>query len=227
DAYGDDAYADDYDAAYDDAYEDVYDDDVYGEPAPTAAAPAAPRRRAPRRSPRRSADRDLRTAVLVGVGFLGVALALFATLGPLGGMIVAVPVLGYAAYEYFVAVNTARYEAPMPVGVAAVAGMVLATYNYGEQAIPPVLVLAVAACFRRYPVRAGGGRPVRNIAVRRLGVGWIGVLGAFAGLLLAARSGSGVALLLAAGIPTIGYDVGALFVGRSAGSRPLSAASPN
>jgi len=36
-----------------------------------------------------------------------------------------------------------------------------------------------------------------------------------------------VALLLAAVVPTIGYDVGALFVGRSAGSRPLSAASPN
>lgn len=227
DAYGDDAYADDYDAAYDDAYEDVYDDDVYGEPAPTAAAPAAPRRRAPRRSPRRSADRDLRTAVLVGVGFLGVALALFATLGPLGGMIVAVPVLGYAAYEYFVAVNTAGYEAPVPVGVAAVAGMVLATYNYGEQAIPLVLVLAVASCFLWYLVSAGGGRPVTNIGVTLLGVGWIGVFGSFAGLLLADPFGNGVALLLAAVIPTIGYDVGALFVGRSAGSRPLSSASPN
>src|SRR5690606_27300907 len=132
DAYADDAYVDDYDAPYDDAYDDVYDDDVYGEPAPAPAAAApAPRRRAPRRAPRRGSDRDLRTAVLVGVGFLGVALALFATLGPLGGMIVAVPVLGYAAYEYFVAVNTAGFEAPMPVGVAAVAGMVLATYNYG------------------------------------------------------------------------------------------------
>ena len=53
-------------------------------------------------------------------------------LGPLGGMIVAVPILAYAAYEFFVAVNTAGFEAPMPVGVAAAVGGVIAAYNYGE-----------------------------------------------------------------------------------------------
>jgi phosphatidate cytidylyltransferase len=68
---------------------------------------------------------------------------------------------------------------------------------------------------------------VANIGVTLLGVGWIGLFGSFAGLLLGDPFGNGVALLLAAVVPTIGYDVGALFVGRSAGSRPLSAASPN
>jgi phosphatidate cytidylyltransferase len=66
---------------------------------------------------------------------------------------------------------------------------------------------------------------VANVCVTALGVGWIGLFGAFAGLLLSGPNG--VALLLAAVIPTIGYDVGALFVGRSAGSRPLSPASPS
>jgi phosphatidate cytidylyltransferase len=88
-----------------------------------------------------------------------------------------------------------------------------------------VLVLASAVGFLWYLVGAGGDRPVANIGVTMLGIGWIGLFGAFAGLLLAGPHG--VALLLAAVIPTIGYDVGALFVGRSAGSRPLSPASPS
>ncbi|HEX6420940.1 MAG TPA: phosphatidate cytidylyltransferase [Acidimicrobiales bacterium] len=228
DAYGDDAYGDDYEAGYDDAYDDVYDDELYDEPAAGYPPRAAHRRRGGRgRTARRAADRDLRAAVLVGVGILAAALGLFAVLGPLGGMIVAVAILGYASYEYFVAVNTAGFEAPMPVGVAATAGLVLATYNYGEGAVPLVVVLAAAVCFLWYLVGAGGDRPVANIGVTLLGIGWVGVFGSYAGLLLGEPFGNGVALLLAAVIPTIGYDVGALFVGRSAGSRPLSAASPN
>jgi len=231
DSYADDAYAED-DDGYDEPYDDVYDDEVYEDPTgggyvdPRGGAMAPPTARAPRgRSSRRAPDRDLRTAVLVAVGFAAVALGLFKALGPLGGMIVVVPVLAYAAYEYFVAVNTAGFQAPMPVGVAATAGMAIAAYNYGEGAIPLVLVLAVAVSFLWYLVGAGGERPVANVGVTLLGVGWIGLFGAFAGLLLAGPHG--VALLLAAVVPTIGYDVGALFVGRSAGSRPLSAASPN
>jgi phosphatidate cytidylyltransferase len=230
DAYAEDAYAEDYDG-YDEPYDDVYDEEVYDEPAgygdPRAGAGTlAPPRRAPRgRAPRRAPDRNLGVAVLVAVVFAAVVLGLLKVLGPLGGMIVVVPVLAYATYEYFVAVNTAGFTAPLPVGVAAGAGLAIAAYNYGEPAIPLILVLTTAVGFLWYLVGAGGDRPVANIGVTLLGVGWIGLFGAFAGLLLAGPNG--VALLLAAVIPTIGYDVGALFVGRSAGSRPLSAASPN
>jgi phosphatidate cytidylyltransferase len=232
DPYADAGYDDEgYEAGYAESYDDVYDDEVYDEPAAGFPDPRragrAPVGTAPRRATRRRPDRDLRTAVLVGAGFLGAALAAFAVLGPLGGMIIAVPVLAYAAYEFFVAVNTAGFEAPMPVGVAATVGGVIAAYNYGEGALPLVLVLSVAVSFLWYLVGAGGDRPVANIGVTLLGIGWVGLFGSFAGLLLAEPFGNGVALLLAAVIPTIAYDVGALFVGRSAGSRPLSAASPN
>ncbi len=227
DAYADETYAEEYEAGYEEPYEDVYDDEIYEEPAPGYPDPrhGAAVRGAPRRAGRRGSDRDLRTAVLVAIAFAAVALTLFKVLGPLGGMIVVVPVLAYAAYEYFVAVNTAGFEAPMPVGVAAAAGLAVAAYNYGEAAIPLVLVLAAAVGFLWYLVGAGGDRPVANIGVTMLGIGWIGLFGAFAGLLLSGPNG--VALLLAAVVPTIGYDVGALFVGRSAGSRPLSPASPS
>lgn len=229
DGYADDSYGDDYDG-YSEPYDDeAYGDEVYDEPAAGFGAGAggyAPSRRSARARPsRRAPDRDLRTAVLVAVAFAGVVLALLKLLGPLGGMLVVVPVLAYATYEYFVAINTAGFAAPMPIGVAASAGLAIAAYNYGEPAIPLLLVLATAVGFLWYLVGAGGDRPVANIGVSLLGVAWIGLFGSYAALLLAGPHGA--ALLLAAVIPTIGYDVGALFVGRSAGSRPLSAASPN
>jgi phosphatidate cytidylyltransferase len=227
DGYAEDTYAEDYDG-YDEGYDDVYDEDVYEEPGPgypDPRGPGGPPRGGRVRAPRRAPDRNLGTAVLVAVGFAAVALALFKFLGPLGGMIVVVPVLTYAVYEYFVGVNTAGFAAPLPVGVVAAAGAAIGAYNYGEGALPLVIVLSVAVCFLWYLVGAGGDRPVANIGVTLLGVGWIGLFGSFAALLLAAPNG--VALLLGAVIPTIGYDVGALFVGRSRGSRPLSAASPN
>jgi phosphatidate cytidylyltransferase len=234
DTYADEGYADAYDATYDETYDDVYGDDVYGDETgggyggETRGVVTAPRRRAPRRVPRRiGADRDLRVAISVGLVFAAVALLLFRFAGEVGGMFVAVPVLAYAAYEYFVAANKAGHEALLPVGVVSTVAFVIAAYNYGEQALPVVMVLSVAVCFLWYLVRASADRPVSNIGVTLLGIGWIGLFGSFAGLLLAEPFGNGVAFLLAAVVPTIAYDVGALFVGRSAGSRPLSEASPN
>jgi phosphatidate cytidylyltransferase len=234
DAYADEAYADEYDATYDETYDDAYGDEAYGDEMGGGYGPegrgvaTAPRRRARRRAPRRiTADRDLRVAIGVGVAFAAVALLLFKFAGEAGGMIVAVPVLGYAAYEYFTAANKAGHEALLPVGVVSTVGFVIAAYNYGEAALPVVMVLSVAVCFLWYLVRAAANHPVPNIGVTLLGIGWIGLFGSFAGLLLNEPGGNGVAFLLAAVIPTIAYDVGALFVGRSAGSRPLSEASPN
>ena len=234
DAYADEAYADEYDATYDETYDDAYGDEAYGDEMGGGYGPegrgvvTAPRRRARRRAPRRiTADRNLRVAIGVGVAFAAVALLLFKFAGEAGGMIVAVPVLGYAAYEYFTAANKAGHEALLPVGVVSTLGFVIAAYNYGEAALPVVMVLSVAVCFLWYLVRAAADHPVPNIGVTLLGIGWIGLFGSFAGLLLNEPGGNGVAFLLAAVIPTIAYDVGALFVGRSAGSRPLSDASPN
>jgi len=59
-----------------------------------------------------------------------------------------------------------------------------------------------------------------------LGVVWVGMCGAFAGLMLGIGE-PGVGILLASIIGTIGYDIGGLFVGKNAGRQPLSAASPN
>src|SRR5690606_10929523 len=122
----------------------------------------------------RSSDRDLRTAVAVGVAFAAAALTLFWVGGPLGAMAVAVAVLGYATYEWFVAAHESSLQPLLPVGVVATVGTLLAAYNYGEQAIPLALVLAVAVCFLWYIVGAGGEPPVANIGVSLIGICWVG-----------------------------------------------------
>jgi CDP-diglyceride synthetase len=221
---------DEYDDRYDDVYDDSYDD-VYAEPrqpyVETTAAPAtATRRRTAGRGGGlgASGDRDMRLAVGVGAGLGVVALVLF-QLGPVATMVLVTGLVGLAAYEYITATQRVGFDPLLPVGVTAAVGAAIAAYNYGEAGLPPVLVLSVAVCLVWYLIGAGGERPMANVGATLLGIGWIGLFGSFAALLLWAPNG--IALFAAAIIPTIGYDVGALFVGRSAGSRPLSAASPN
>jgi phosphatidate cytidylyltransferase len=215
----------------DDVYDDSYSDDVYDD-SQDRGFPEPPSRQrgggggreaaAPRRSS--GGDRDMRVAAGVGVGLLVAALVLF-QLGTVATMVLVTAILGVAAYEYFTATQRAGFDPLMPVGVTATVGAVLAAYNYGEVALPLVVVLSVVVCLVWYLIDAGGERPMANIGATLLGICWVGIFGSFAGLLLMAPNGIG--LLVAAIVPTIGYDVGALFVGRSAGSRPLSSASPN
>jgi phosphatidate cytidylyltransferase len=209
-----------------DDYDDNYSDDFYDE-GPEQAFPAAASSRRRSGEPRRSSgggDRDMRVAIGVGVGLVVAALVLF-QIGTVAAMALVTAILGLAAYEYFTATQRAGFDPLMPVGVTATVAAVLVAYNYGEGALPLVVVLSVVVCLVWYLIDAGGERPMANIGATLLGICWIGIFGSFAGLLLMAPNG--IALLVAAIVPTIGYDVGALFVGRSAGSRPLSSASPN
>jgi phosphatidate cytidylyltransferase len=166
----------------------------------------------------------MRLAIGVGVGLVVAALVVF-KIGPVATMVLVVAVLGMASFEYFTATQRAGFDPLMPVGVAATIGTALAAYHYGESAMPLVLTLAFATCTIWYLIGAGGERPMANVGATLLGICWVGLLGSYAALLLQAPNG--IALLLAAIVPTVGYDVGALFVGQRMGSRALSPASPN
>jgi phosphatidate cytidylyltransferase len=221
---------------FDESYDDNYsDDEGYDDPPRVYVESPDTSRRAQGRTSRRTVggggaqqpggDRDMRTAAMVGVGLVGAALVLF-QVGPAATMVLVTAILGYASFEYFTATQRAGFDPLMPVGVAATVGLVLTAYNYGEAALPMVLVLSLVVCLAWYLIDAGGERPMANVGATLLGICWIGLFGSFAGLLLSAHP-YGISLLTAAVVPTIGYDVGALFVGKSAGSRPLSPASPN
>ncbi len=172
------------------------------------------------------AGRELVPAVAVGVGLFALALLLF-KLGPRFAMVLVVVVLGLAAAELFNAVRRAGYQPAVLLGLVAAVAFPLAVYNAGIEAYPIVLAVTVMAAFAWYLVGASGpeARVVEGIGATLLGVGWVGVLGSFAALLLA--SPHGVGMLLAAVIATVAYDVGGYVIGRSTGSRPLSDASPN
>jgi phosphatidate cytidylyltransferase len=205
-----------------DALDDLWPE-IEAEPEPAPAPRPAPRHAQQSSTTRRSADRDIGQAVVVGVAFGALALGLLSQ-GPAWAMVVVLPCITLAAVEMFSALRQAGYQPVTLAGLAATVGLVLGAYHRGEAAIPVVLALTVVTCLLWYLFGAGGENPTLNISATLFAVCWVGVLGSFAALMLAAPHGVG--LLLGAALGTVGYDVGALFVGRNAGRQPLSAASP-
>lgn len=205
-----------------------YDDEEWEEPmapARTRSISSAPRG-APGGYDRPSgAGRDVPMAVGVGVAFAVVALICF-KIGPAATVGLIVVVLAIAAAELFNVLRQAGYQPATLLGLAACVSLPLAAYWKGEAAIPLVLFLTVGFGLVWYLVGAGGDdRPVLGLSSTLLGVTWIGVLGSFAALTVGLPDGIGI--LLGGILATVGYDVGGFVVGRNAGTRPLSAASPN
>lgn len=199
-------------------------------PAPRAEAPEAP--------PAKSGDRDMVSATLVGLALAVLAVgALY--LGEVPGLLVASAILGMASIEFYNAMRKVGYNPASLVGLVTTVGLTLAVYWKGVIAYPVVLFLAVVFSLLWFMVPVSNDRPVPNLGITMLGIGYVGVLGSFAGLLLSSDSivfdangngvlqSNGAGLLFAAILATVAYDVGAYLVGRSMGRTPLSSHSPN
>ncbi len=224
-----------------DAHEDDYDDyDDYDEESDDRGVTRTqqrPERRSRGDSGAGGGERNLVTAVLVGVGLVAVGLLCF-KLGGLTTALLATAVLTFAAVEYFTEVRDAGFNTATLLGVPAVGGLVFAAYTSGLEAYPVVLGLTVVAGMLWYLWVAPGERAVLNLGVTLLGVLWIGFLGSFSTLFLgigrelmeldpSLDSNPGIGVLIAAVVVAVSHDVGAYFIGRQFGSTPLSAASPN
>jgi phosphatidate cytidylyltransferase len=99
-------------------------------------------------------------------------------------------------------------------------------YTRGIQAFPLVIVLVTAFTMLWYMAEVVKARPIVNISITLFTFVYIGVFGAFAGLLLSARDGTGFILGLA--ICAIGYDVFGYFIGTQFGRNRMSPRlSPN
>ena len=207
------------------------DDDVYAQPE-TYTVPRDPsephggRAADPfeRDAQRVSTGRDMGQAVAVGVGMVVVAGVLF-SLGPKFAMALVVAVLVLASAEMFSTLRRVGYTPPTLVGLAAAATLPLAAYWRGEEGLVVGVVITLVVGLLWYILDIGGEHAVPNLGVTLLTVVYVGVLGSFAALLL--RAPDGIGLLLAALIGTVVYDIAGLFIGRSMGRAPLSAASPN
>ena len=175
---------------------------------------------------RGTADRNLPVAVGTGVAVAAVALALF-SLGPGYAMIIVTAVITVAAVELFTALRGIGYSPATLLGIVATGALVLASYWRGEAAYPLVLFLLVVFGLLWYLTTGPHEHITTNLGATVLAVAWVGVLGAFAALMLGVEE-HGVGLLLGCILCTVAYDVGGLFIGGSAGRAPLAPSiSPN
>jgi len=172
------------------------------------------------------------TGLRVGTGVAAAVIALAAfKVGTVTSVILCLIVVTCAAGEAFAVLKRAGWRPATLLGLVGTVSMMLGAYNKGIAAIPLVLVLIVAFTLLWYLFGVERGSAVAGTASTLLVVGWVGLLGAFAGMLLCPAlfpDRHGIAFLLGAIIATVANDVGALVIGRWIGSRQLAPnVSPN
>jgi len=172
-----------------------------------------------------SGGRNMPIAVLVGA-VLAAAFLVLVDRGPGYAMMMVVPLLVLATSEFLLAVRMVGYRPATLLGLTASAGLPLAAYWKGPEAIPLVLTILTIFGLLWYLFGIEPDRPTANLSVTIFGVMWVGLLGAHIPLVLELPHGSGI--LLGAIIGTVTYDIAGLFIGRATGqSRLAPSISPN
>ena len=175
--------------------------------------------------------RDLPAAIAVGLGLI-VLTSVLSYLGPPALGLLAGVIVTLASMELFNVLRRAGYRPATLLGVTATVSLMVAGYSKGERAIPLILALTIVFSLLWYLFGVEQGRPTLNIAVTVMAVVWVGVLGAFASLILSpdpyrGDHKAGVVVLLGAILCTVGHDVMSYAVGSAFGHTPLSDSSPN
>jgi phosphatidate cytidylyltransferase len=168
----------------------------------------------------------------VGTGLAVAVVALLAfKLGTVPSLVLVVIVVTFAAGECFGVLRRAGYHPATLLGLVGTISLTVGAYTKGIAALPLVLVLIVAFTLIWYLFGIERGSPVAGTAATLLTVGWVSLLGSYAGLLLSPSAfpdRHGIAFLLGAIIATVANDVGALVVGGWMGRTPLAPnISPN
>jgi CDP-diglyceride synthetase len=170
--------------------------------------------------------------IRVGTGLAVAVVALLAfKLGSVPAVVLATVVVTFAAGESFGVLRRAGYHPATLLGLVGTISLMVGAYSKGIAALPLVLVLITVFTLVWYLFGIERGSPVAGTAATLMTVGWVSLLGSYAGLLLAPSSfpnRHGIAFLLGAIIATVANDIGALVIGGWLGSRPLAPTiSPN
>ena len=174
---------------------------------------------------RAAGGRNMPVAIAVGAVIAAVFI-LLSRLGPRYVMVLVVAVLGLAAVEFLDTVRRQGYQPAQLVGIVATVALPLAAYWRGEAGIPIVLFVAFAAATLWF-VASGSldSAPLPNLAVTVLAVVYIGLMGAYAALILSMRDSfgksHGTGTLVALVVGTVAYDIGGLVFGSAIGRSPL------
>jgi CDP-diglyceride synthetase len=204
---------------------------------PTGGGPPAPGRTkrpagASDRPTTSARGRDSSIGLRVGTGIAVAVVALLAfKLGTVPSLVLSLIVVTFAAGECFGVLRRAGYHPATLLGLAGTVSLMVGAYAKGVAALPLVLVLITVFTLVWYLFGIERGSPVAGTAATLLTVGWVSLLGAYAGLLLSPSAfpdRHGIAFLLGAIIATVANDIGALVIGGWLGSRPLAPKiSPN
>ncbi|MDA8391397.1 MAG: phosphatidate cytidylyltransferase [Actinomycetota bacterium] len=182
-------------------------------------------RRSTRKVPQAMPPKGSRVLMRLLTGLaLGAIVLTCVELGPFASLLFALAVVLTSAAEWFSALRKTGHHPATLVGLLGSAGVMVAAYSRGIDALPLVFVLTAVVTFSWYLFGAVRSRSTVNVATTLLGFGWIGLFGSYAGLLLnpvTFPQRHGVAFFFAAVITTIGYDVGAYAVGARYGRRLL------
>jgi phosphatidate cytidylyltransferase len=197
------------------------------DPLSPSAVPGA--RRGKRRSPAPEGPgggtgRNVPLSIATGLLFAGIAVICF-EVGTVPTLALCTVVVVLAAAEAFHAFRRPGTHPATLLGLVATGAAMVAAYSKGVAALPLVLVLLIVMSMIWYLVGAERGSPVAGISATVLGFAWVGLLGSFAGLLLAPSQypdRHGIAFLFGAVAATVAADVGALVIGGWRGRHPLA-----
>jgi phosphatidate cytidylyltransferase len=176
-----------------------------------------------RPAPRRR--NDMRARVVTGVVLGILALAAFVT-GAAATVALTSVVLGLCVIELSNALRRAGYQPATLLAIVAAVGAPVAVYQRGVDGLLVVVAISTAFSLLWFLAKAGDESPVLNAGVTMLSVCYIGVLGSYGALMLRVFGDYGIGMILAAVLGTVGHDIGALLVGRSAGKTKLTSVSP-
>jgi phosphatidate cytidylyltransferase len=173
--------------------------------------------------------RNMGNAVVAGLVIAAIFIIALLT-RPVIVLAIIVVILALAAWEYFGKITEKGYRPAVAPGLAACVCAPLAAYWLGDSTLPLVVAFAFMAgaigFIGAHGVESG---PLPNMAVTTMGVVWIGLLGAYAALILRMSTapefglgtdiGTDTLFMVALGVAA--NDIGALVVGSAVGRTPL------
>ncbi|MGB7103942.1 MAG: phosphatidate cytidylyltransferase [Acidimicrobiales bacterium] len=182
------------------------------------------------RAVRQSSSSTVSLATATGV-LLAILVFAFFFAGPLPLTVLILVALGFASAEAYAGFRQVGAHPATILGIVAVVTLGIAVYNKGLVVVGAVSVLLVIFGFIWYMSAQRKIDVLDGIGATIFVYVWVGILGCYSIAILSPHTypnRNGMAFLFGAVALTICNDVGALFIGRWIGTRPLNAAlSPN
>jgi len=168
---------------------------------------------------------DLVTRVLTGL-LMAAGGLLVLNAGPGPASVLVSLIVAFGVIELCGALRTQGYRPAGLVALVGSVGLVLGAYHSGEGAFAAVVAFVAPATLLWYLAGFTKARPAPGIAATFLAFGYVGIMGGFAGLILALPDGVG--LLLGVVLCCVAVDIFGYLAGRRFGRRHIAPQiSPN